>query len=180
MLRHNDICQELGALACEVFAPSAVTVEPALATTMAATIPLGNPIHPVHPSLPQTTLPFQPLDPPVASLPSSPTHTTAERGDLAIRGLFERGTNAIIDVRITNLDSATSRTRDPLKVLQQHEADKCRKYQAICASRRESFHPFVASADGLLAPAATQLLQRLAALTADRQQRPYSIVMQHL
>ena len=99
---------------------------------------------------------------------------------MAIHGLFERGTNAIIDVRITNLDSVTSRTRDPFKVLQQHEADKRRKYQAICDSRRESFHPFVASADGMLAPAATQLLQHLAGLLANRQQKPYSTVMQHL
>ena len=41
-------------------------------------------------------------------------------------------------------------------------------------------HPFVTSADGMLAPAATKLLQHLAALTAHRQQKPYSTVMQHL
>ena len=67
-----------------------------------------------------------------------------------------------------------------MKVLQQHEADKRRKYQHICDSRRESFHPFVASADGMLAPAATKLLQHLAALTATRQQQPYSTVMKYL
>ena len=32
----------------------------------------------------------------------------------------------------------------------------------------------------MLAPAATQLLQHLAALLANRQQKPYSTVMQHL
>ena len=45
---------------------------------------------------------------------------------------------------------------------------------------RESFHLFVASADGLLAPAATKLLQHLAALTADCQQLPFSTAMKHL
>ena len=166
---------------CEVFPHSAVMVEPALATTQTATIPLGTPVHTTLPTISPPAVPIHPpTDPPVTTLPQTPPHTTAEWGDLAIRGLFERGTNAIVDVCITNLDSSTSRARGPLKVLQQHEADKRRKYHAICASRRESFHPFVASADGLLAPAATQLLQRLAALTADRQQKPYSIVMQHL
>ena len=42
------------------------------------------------------------------------------------------------------------------------------------------FTPFVAPAEGMLAPAATPLLQHLAALLADRQQKPYSTVMQHL
>ena len=49
----------------------------------------------------------------------------------------------------------------------------------ICVSRCESFHPFVASADGMLASAATQLLQHLAGLLVDHQQNPYSTVMQH-
>ena len=179
--RHNEIRQELGAVACEIFPPSAVTVEPVLATTRAATVPVGHPIHQT-PMASPVLLPPTPADPPDATstTPASLTTTTAERGDLAIRGLYKRGTTAIIDVRITNLDSATSQARDPFKVLQQQEADKRRKYQSICDSRRESFHPFVASADGLLAPAATKLLQHLAALTADRQQLPYSTVMKYL
>ena len=44
-LRHNDNRQELGAIACEVFPPSAITVEPALSTTLTATIPPGCHIH---------------------------------------------------------------------------------------------------------------------------------------
>ena len=47
-------------------------------------------------------------------------------------------------------------------------------------SRCESFNLFVASVDGLLAPAATKLLQHLAALTADHQRLPYSTVMKHI
>ena len=62
-LRHNDIRQELGAIACEVFPPSAITVEPALSTTLAATIPPGSHIHtdPQHaPNPPPTTLALPP------------------------------------------------------------------------------------------------------------------------
>jgi hypothetical protein len=67
-----------------------------------------------------------------------------------------------------------------LAFVQSHETDKRRKYQAICELRRESFHPFVASTDGMLAPEATKLLQHPAETLADKQQRPYSAIMKHL
>ena len=95
---------------------------------MAATIPLGNSIHPVHPSIPQPTLLHQPSDPPVTTLPSPSMHTTSERGDIAISGLFDQGTNAIMYVCITTLDSTALRAHKPLKNLQKHEADKRSKY----------------------------------------------------
>jgi hypothetical protein len=108
-----------------------------------------------------------------------------EGGDIAIRGLFERGTNAIINVRITNLDSPLTRTQDPEKVLIYTESAKHRKHQNICESCRESttiesFHPFVASTDGMLAPEATKNLQHLADLMSNKQQQPYSAIMKHL
>ncbi|MGL5814518.1 MAG: reverse transcriptase domain-containing protein, partial [Aeromonas sp.] len=172
-LRHNEIRQELAAIACEVFEASAITIEPSLALTAAPSVPLGQPIY-VDP-LPA---PPHPTDPPATT--PAPTPATHDRGDIAIRGLFERGTNAIIDVRITNLDSLTSRTRDAATILQRHETEKRRRYQDICASRRESFHPFVASTDGMLAPEATRILQHLAEIMARKQQRPYSAIMKHL
>jgi hypothetical protein len=57
---------------------------------------------------------------------------------------------------------------------------KRRKYQHICESRPESFHPFVASTDGMLAPEATKILQHLADLMANKQQQTYSAIMKHL
>ena len=137
-----------------------------------ATIPLVTSFHTALPSTLTPTLLHPPAGPPVATISQTPSHLTAERGDLATHGFFERGTNTIINICISNIDCATSWVRDPIKVLQQHEADKRRKYQAICASQQVSFHPFVASADGLLAPAATWLLKHLAALTADQNKIP--------
>ena len=99
---------------------------------------------------------------------------------MSIRGLFERGTTAIIDVTVLNLDSQSSIPREPAKALVSREKEKISKYKDICESRRESFHPFAVSADGMLAPQATKLLQRLASLTAEKTQRPYSTVMQFL
>jgi hypothetical protein len=88
ILRHNDIRGELGAIATEVFQPSAVTIEPILASTPASTIiPPGKHIH-------NTTTTIT-TDPPAMTANQVPTANNT-RGDIAIRGLFERGTNAII------------------------------------------------------------------------------------
>jgi hypothetical protein len=62
----------------------------------------------------------------------------------------------------------------------QQEKLKRQKYQAICETRRESFHPFLASTDGMLAPEATKILQHLAHITAHKQQKPYSAIVKHL
>jgi hypothetical protein len=197
-LRHNEIRQELGAIACEVFPPSAVSVEPLLTITQTPDTTLPPAVH-IHTqdnreptNLPDnatpdtlTTPPDPPQAPPPDPLPNSTlplpqSNDTAYRGDLAIRNLFERGTTAVIDVRITNLDSQSNCSREPLSVLQSNETAKRNKYQATCISRRESFHPFVASADGMLAPEATKILQHLAHHIAEKQQRPYSTMMKHL
>jgi hypothetical protein len=54
------------------------------------------------------------------------------------------------------------------------------KYQDIFETHRESFHPFIASAYGMHAPEATQILQHLAHITADKTQKPYSAIVKHL
>jgi hypothetical protein len=85
-----------------------------------------------------------------------------------------------IDVKIANLDSTSYRSQDPEKSLLQQEKQKRQKYQTICETHRESFHPFLASTDGMLAPEATKILQHLAHITVDKQQKPYSAIMKHL
>jgi hypothetical protein len=79
-----------------------------------------------------------------------------------------------------NLDSPSIRAQHPEKVLVNTESAKRRKYQHICETCRESFHPFVASTDGMLAPEATKTLQLLADLMANKQQQPYSAILKHL
>jgi hypothetical protein len=85
-----------------------------------------------------------------------------------------------IDVKIANLDSTSYRSQDPEKALLQQEKLKRQKYQDICETRRETFHPFLASTDGMLAPEATKILQHMAHITAHKQQKPYSAIMKHL
>ena len=123
-----------------------------------------------------------PPDPPAprADAPVPSTPPPALRGDLGIRGFVETGTTAIFDVRVVNLDCATHSVRKSPNVLQSVESQKSKKYGPICASRRESFHPFIASADGLLGSQAQKVLQRLGRLISERSSRPYSVVVSHL
>jgi hypothetical protein len=44
-----------------------------------------------------------------------------ERGDVLIRGFWARGTDCIIDVRITDTDGKSNRSKDPYKVLEAHD-----------------------------------------------------------
>ena len=81
--------------------------------------------------------------------------------------------SGIIDIRVTDLDSASSRTREPDKVLLSQETAKKNKYLAACEARRCSFTPFVVSTDGLFGTEAQKLLSHLATLLSNKQQRPY-------
>lgn len=100
----------------------------------------------------------------------------ALRGDILVRGLFENGSDTILDVRITDVDSASSKSIAPEKALERHEREKKRKYLEKCRDQRRSFVPFVASTDGLFGREAKILLKKVAIKIAEKWQRPYSVV----
>jgi hypothetical protein len=47
-----------------------------------------------------------------------------DRGDILIRDLWARSTDCIIDVRITDVDAKSNRSKDPAKVLAAHDRGK--------------------------------------------------------
>ena len=98
------------------------------------------------------------------------------RGDLLIRGLWARGTDCIIDVRVTDTDAKSNLSKDPAKVLESHEKEKKRKYLASCIAQRRHFTPFVVSTDGLLGKEAKCLLKKLSTALADKWEKPYAVV----
>lgn len=108
--------------------------------------------------------------------------TTVDDGarlDLAASGVwggrFER---AFFDVRVVNPFARSNLAMPVSCCYRRHEADKRRKYlQRITEIEHASFVPFVVAATGGLGPAATTTLQRLAQLTADASDQPYSRVM---
>ena len=48
----------------------------------------------------------------------------ALRGDVSATNFLATGTETIFDIRVTDTDSATTRTQDPSKVLENQEKDK--------------------------------------------------------
>jgi hypothetical protein len=73
-----------------------------------------------------------------------------ECGDLLIRGFRTRGTDCILDVRVTDTDAKSYSKRPPAKVLKSQEREKKRKYLENSLEQRRHFTPFVCSVDGLL------------------------------
>jgi hypothetical protein len=164
--RHNELRDAVASLAASAFQPNAVRSEPAI-------FPLQ-----------QSTSPETPL-PPTATATATPATATNtvlhnvppnQRGDLLVRGLFHHGTDAIIDFKVTHLDSQSYRHRDHASAFKEHERNKNRKYKRACMHFRRDFTPFIASCDGLLGPQAHQLLRRLAAKLANKWSRPYSAI----
>ena len=167
--RHDELRDELRHIARQVFPPNALTDNPRLGPPSGPTLQHG-------PNVRQS-----------AQQPSAPSNATDEEkseekleGDLGICTLFENGTTAIIDIRVVNMDARTHFTRKPDSVVTSIEKAKISKYAEACTSRRESFHPFVSSADGMLGPQADKVLQRLARLISDSTERPYSVTMNFL
>ena len=147
--RHDEIRDELADIASRAFKPSLVRDEPL--------------IHPCRPS-------EQKAKDEVSKLNSQ------DRGDLLIRNLWARGTDCIIDVRVTDLDAESNIRGEPQKVLKRHEKEKKKKYLEACLQQRRHFSPFVVSTDGLLGREAQTLLKKLSAELAEKWGRPYSQV----
>lgn len=155
--RHDEIRDEICDLASRALKPSSVRDEPK-----------------IHLSRPQEEM--------KAKKSQSPIHRNLrksqsdERGDILIRGLWDRGTDCIIDVRITDTDSKSQRAKDPMKVLENHEREKKKKYLGPCLEQRRHFTPFVVSTDGLVGREASSLLRKLSSLLAEKSGKSYSEV----
>jgi hypothetical protein len=97
-----------------------------------------------------------------------------DRGDVAVRGFWRRGTTAIFDVRITDTDAPSYRSQTPAKVLLMHEKRKKDKYLDACLASRRQFTPLVLSVDGMRGVEADAACKRLAALLSAKWKRAYS------
>ena len=87
--------------------------------------------------------------------------------------------DCILDVRVTDVDAKSNRSKDPHKVLAAHEErEKKKKYLRACLEQRRHFSPFVVSTDGLLlGKEAKILLKKLVSLRlAEKWEKPYSEV----
>jgi hypothetical protein len=151
IFRHNEIQDELVHLAGKALTPSAICNKPL--------------IHPCRAAEKITTCPTKPTSDKPAS--------EDDRGDILLHGFWARGTDCIVDVRVTDTDAKSYRHRDPAKVLITQEKEKKRKYLEACLEQRRHFIPFVCSTDGLLGQEASTFAKRLAAKLATKWQGTY-------
>jgi hypothetical protein len=99
----------------------------------------------------------------------------SDHGDLLLRGFWARGTNCIVEVRVTDTDAKSYCKQPPDKVLESGEKMKKKKYLEACLEQRRHFTPFICLVDGLLAGReAHTFAKHLAAKLAKKWQRSYS------
>ena len=156
--RHNEIRDELIDIASKAYSPSAVRDEPKIQNSRNS----------------EEKSDEENKDKSVKRLLRN--NRNEDRGDILIRGLWARGTDCIIDVRVTDVDAKSNRSKDPLKVLAAHEREKKKKYLGACLEQRRHFSPFVVSTDGLLGKEAKILLKKLSLRLAEKWEKPYSEV----
>ena len=71
------------------------------------------------------------------------------RADVSAHGFWKRGTTAMFDIRIVNLDAGSYLQMTPEKALAKAEKEKKDLYLQACLERRRTFTPMVYSADGI-------------------------------
>jgi hypothetical protein len=158
-MRHNEIVGELMEWTAKAMSNSAVRVEPLIKMDSNA-------------DTDKAELPTTCDNNPPEMIPAK----DGLRGDILVRGLFQRGLESIVDVRVTDTDAASYRNRDPAKILANQEKEKKSKYLQSCLDQRRSFIPFVVSTDGMLGYEANNLIKCIAQKLADKWKLPYSVI----
>ena len=152
--RHDDVCDEWAGLCGKAINPSSIRDVPLIANS------LGDG---------RRRQPNQ-------NNPSPTTNRQSDsvlRGDIGVYNFWRSGTETIFDVRITDLDNATNRGRDPAKTLARHKSEKKRKYSQACADHRKHFTPLCFSTDGLPGNESKAAIKRLSSLLAAKWRKPY-------
>eukprot|EP00957_Ditylum_brightwellii_P043337 3285051-Ditylum_brightwellii.AAC.1 len=80
---------------------------------------------------------------PFTVFPTSADKVGKLRGDISTRGLWQRQMEAIIDVRVTNLDAKSYLLKTVKKCLEDQEKEKNDKYLKLCMEQRKDFTPFI-------------------------------------
>jgi hypothetical protein len=101
------------------------------------------------------------------------TRHSQERGDILIRGFFDRARDCVIDVTISDLDAPSYSNKKAKAALKTREQAKKNRYQRPCESHRRDFVPFAVSADGILGREAFAFMQQLSRTLAIKWNRPY-------
>ena len=90
------------------------------------------------------------------------------------------GTNAVVDVRMTDVDAALYDNMTTEKYLAKHEQAKKKKYLQACLAQRMHFTPLVFSIDGVMGRETEAFIKRLGKHLALKWDRPFPRVINYL
>lgn len=152
VLRHDNVRDEVGALAAMALSTSRVSYEPKI---------------------------FYGTDVVAGQQSVAPERTSnvagdEARGDVAVHGLWKKGETCILDIRVTDTDAKSYASTSSAKVLEKAAKVKKDKYLDVCLERRRSFAPIVYSVDGMACKEAKAFEKRIASLLASKMDRRYS------
>ena len=149
--RHDDVCSEWSDLNRRAFGRTAVSGEPYIHTgRTTATATTGA-------TAGTGTLP-------------------ALRGDVGVKGFWQRATTCIFDVRVVDPDQPSYLSSTAQKILDRHENDKKKTYEQRCRDERRDFTPLVFSVDGMRSTECKAACKRLASHLSSKWRREYSQV----
>ena len=97
--------------------------------------------------------------------------------DLAIRGLWQPQTEALLDVRVVDTDAKSYYHCPVDQVIRSAEKEKKDKYVAAVEARRGTSTPFVVSVDGYVGQEGSRVLKRVAEVLAIKWDKQYSSVI---
>ena len=103
-----------------------------------------------------------------------------DREDILLRNFWMNGTNAVMDVRMTDVDAASYDNMTTEKCLAKHEQAKKKKYLQACLAQRMHFTPLVFSIDGVMGRETDAFVKILAKHLALKWDRPFSRVIDYL
>ena len=100
------------------------------------------------------------------------------RLDVKARGFYRQGQVAFFDVRIAHLNAESNKSQPTEKVLLKHEQEKKRVYnRRVLEIEHGVFTPLVFGSSGAMGKECTRFHKILALKIAEKQGKPYSMVM---
>ena len=114
---------------------------------------------------------------PIVREPDISNDTPGLVADLAIRGLWQPQTEALLDVRVVDTDAKSYCHRPVDQVIHSAEKEKKDKYVAAVEARRGTFTPFVVSVDGYVGQEGSRVLKTVAEVLAIKWDKQYSSVI---
>ena len=103
------------------------------------------------------------------------------RLDIRARGFWRPGQNAFFDIRVTNADCESQKTKPIKSILRKHEMEKKRQYNTrIMEVEQVSFTPLVFTVKGVMGHECNTYIKALAEKLANKKGESYNEVVRYI